>query len=857
MAVRIAAANSAWKTAATWGIADTTVVLNSEANSTTLTTSYVESSAGTPGAITIDAILVKIASVAASPSGTMSVRLAAAGVTVPGTETTVNVSDLPSCTATSGSTTPVDTAEGGWFMFKLAAPVLLLVATAYTVSAKTSASSQVNLWRDSTAGNWSRLLRTTTTGAPAAGDDQIVIGEWTAAATMTARTVTVDETATTDYGSNTTTQVTPSLAVGKGGTVSFGTSGSTNYNLRQSGHVVLYNGGTVNIGSSGAEIPRGSTAVLQFDCTADGDFGIVARNGSTLNTAGLSYTSGKNIVQCKLTVDAAAAATALTVDTDTGWPNGSDVFLTPTDATGSHFEKRTLNADATSTGLSLSSGLTNAHSGTSPTQGEIGLLTRPVNITAVTANVVTFVFVGRTAVANLSWTRGRYLSTNATGKRGFDVNTTTGSFTMDRCSIDDADSAWVYMTGSAFSNVSITNTMMYNFGVNNAGNSGGLTTSTATSGTWTVDHCLICGAATGGFIIVQLADIGGTFTNSSVSGGSGTSTACVGLTETGGVIGTFDNLIIHSTGNGGGIGINASDITGNISNSSIWRGPTGNNYGIWIQGHQRVGAIKFTNVTMFGNAKNVGIAGVYTDLIFDSCTLNGDTTFSTSAGFYIIGGVISGAATGRVRIISCTTSQVSGIKTAMAADFDFQSTAVGIQFLSDKSTFGSTALYTNITALPTQTPFLTAQNFGNVANDNRSYFANGTSTAGLVKSNSSTVYSTNPLSQEAQPASASIKLPLKSIKIAVKSGKTITPTVQVRKNSGYNGNAPRLILKRQDSMGVTADTVLQTFSASADTWQALTGTTPAAPQDGVFEFLVDCDGTAGSAFEGDVTAVAA
>jgi hypothetical protein len=82
-------------------------------------------------------------------------------------------------------------------------------------------------------------------------------------------------------------------------------------------------------------------------------------------------------------------------------------------------------------------------------------------------------------------------------------------------------------------------------------------------------------------------------------------------------------------------------------------------------------------------------------------------------------------------------------------------------------------------------------------------------------------------------------------------------TVQVQKNGTYNGAAPRLILKRQDSMGVTSDTVKATFSASANTWQAQVGSSPTAPQDGVYEFIIDCDGTAGSVFVGDTSATVA
>jgi hypothetical protein len=63
----------------------------------------------------------------------------------------------------------------------------------------------------------------------------------------------------------------------------------------------------------------------------------------------------------------------------------------------------------------------------------------------------------------------------------------------------------------------------------------------------------------------------------------------------------------------------------------------------------------------------------------------------------------------------------------------------------------------------------------------------------------------------------------------------------VQKNASYSGNAPRLVLRRQDSMGVTADTVLATFAGSSGTWVNMVGNSPAAPQDGIFEFYIDCD----------------
>jgi hypothetical protein len=59
---------------------------------------------------------------------------------------------------------------------------------------------------------------------------------------------------------------------------------------------------------------------------------------------------------------------------------------------------------------------------------------------------------------------------------------------------------------------------------------------------------------------------------------------------------------------------------------------------------------------------------------------------------------------------------------------------------------------------------------------------------------------------------------------------------------GYQGAQPRLIVRRNDAIGITADTVLATASAAYGTWEHLSGTTAAATDDGVIELVVDCDG---------------
>ena len=837
MAVLAAAANGNLTSSSTWGLVDSTTYNNSESANTALTTSFVESTGATTGIETVDGLAVKIASRSASPSGTMTVHLAIAGVEVTGSAVTVNVSDLPTCTATSGTTTPVDTAEGGWFFFKFSSPLTLAGATSYTVGAKTSSGSQVNLW-SSSGTNWSRYLRTTTNQAPTTGDDIIITGEWTAAATVTARTVTMDQTAATDYGNNTTTQVTPSLAICNNGSLVWGTSASTNYILRQSGYVIIYNGGTYTQGISGTEIPRTSTATLQMDCAADGDFGIVTRKGSTLNMYGLSRTSGKNVVQTKLNADAAASATSLTLVDDTGWLSGDVVCLAPTTRTGSQFESKAATGNATSTTIAVNA-LTNAHSGTSPTQAEVGLLTRNNVMKGVTANVVTFLFVGSTAAISISWTEFQYISTAATGKGGIEITTTTGSCTVDSCSIHDTDSCPFRCTAASGNGFTVTNTICYNINIVN----GGFNITAATSNTsWTIDHCMFCGGTNNN--LVTLGDIGGTFTNCSVSGCANSGLAMSEANS----MGTFSGLQVHSNSNQGIIWSATPTGTNTFTTTDIWRQGSA---GQILPGTGSGQTLNFTSCNFFGNSTvniRMSTAGSY---IFANCTFNGDSTFSTPTGLDI-----NGAGSGVVQLYSCSFSVVSGIKTQQTQDINFGNNTMFQIVNSDDCIFNGTAVYAspNSLAFPVGTAVLTAQNFGQTANDNRSYFPNGTATMGVVQSDSGTVHGTDPLSEKLTPASASVKLRTGPKYVAVDSGSTSTFSIFVQKNGSYNGNAPRLLLLRQDSMGITADTVCATFSAGANTWQQLTYTTPTAPQNGVWQFVIDCDGTAGAIFVGDPAA---
>lgn len=851
MATHVASANGNFTATTTWNDAVTasTCFLNSETGNTAVTTSYVESSAMTPGAVTIDGIAVKIASRAASPTGTISVRLAQGGVTVAGTETTVNVSDLPTCTATSGSTTPVLTAEGGWFLFKFTG-VLLAAATAYTVSVKTSSSSQVNLWRDSTAANWSRILRlSTNTSAVSAGDDFIITGEWTAAATVTARTVTMDSTAATDYGNNAKTQVTPALAICNNGTLSCGTSASTNYILQLSGYAVVYNGGTLNFGSSGSEIPRTSTATLQFDCDiAAGDFGLIGRNGHTINCAGLSRSSGANFSWTKLTADLSAAGTSATTADSTGWKSGDVIAFAATNrpTSGSattQAETATLGSDASGTTLSFPA-VTNAHSGTSPTQAEVILLTRNVVIKAVTSNKQAFVVCGTSGTATFSWVEFNAIGVAATLKNGVTCAMTTGTMTCSYCSSHDGARGFTTQdAASSWNNFTVTYCVTW------ATSANGISITPTSATNWSVDHCVVM-KNTGTSHSIILGDVGGTFTDNVSTSSCNLGNDAIVIQESGATLGTFARNTAHSNA-GLNVSITATSLSGTLESFTAYYGAfTTTTGGFRFTGQSGGLILTVSNPIAFGNNTcNYLLDGTFSSgsIIFSNPLSASTSGAATTDGLKFITGTLALG----IYVYSGNFSTVTGIYTAHTNDVDITVASTTAQIWLDNTILAGTNAVAGASNLTYPLSFIHSQRQDQTNAKHRSYYTQGT-----ILSNSTTFHTAAP-SEEMQPSSASTKLISGSSIVACASGKTCTPTVYVRKNGTYNGNAPRLIVKRQDSMGVTSDTVLDTLSVGADTWEALTGTTVAATEDGAFEFVVDCDGTAGSVFVDDITAVTA
>lgn len=799
-------------TAGTWGLCNATAESDDQAVASNSTTSYVQSAAFTPGAITIDGMCIKVQSRSAAATGTITVELYnnTLAAAVAGTAVTINVSDIPVCDATDD--------QGGWIYFKFAAPVLLLAANAYKLQVKTSSNGSVALYRTATGGDWNRQLVTTTTQAPAAGDKLIVIGEKTGAGTSNSFTVTMNETATTNYGTGSTTV--PSLCIGHDATLSYGTTAATNYALRVNGIVAQYAGSTFNIGTVGTPIPRDSTAVLETSVASVGGGGVDIRGG-TFNAQGLSRTSGKNIDRCYLNTDEAAAQTVLGVNADTGWLNGDEIAIASTTRTAAQHEKRTLSGDAGATSMTVSAGLTNAHDGTVE-PAEVLLLTRNIKIRSTSATNVGYIRIRKTAVVDFDWVEFQYVGANSTGKRGVEIETTAaggGSVAMNNCVVRDSLLSGFYYIGTA--NINLTDCATYACvtGVNGASN-------TSITNTVVIDNMWAIGGTTG----FSALTVNMVVTDSRGVSNSGTGFSWYDINNMVST-GTFSNLYARSNNTNFSPTIIAPVVLSNLTSRRA------NQYGLSFNGAY---AFLVDTISITGS----GIANIYHSATTSNNVTIRNGTFAGESGYTTAFGISAGT-TGCIGIIfeDCTFGVVSGVNLAHT---NSDITCVNVN--------GDILLRNCILASTTE-----VGSQSSMAVYNRIISEKHDQTAGALKiftrygtiTRDTTIYGASSPSYRLTPNNASFKLQHVILPAAVESGNTATVSVDVRESvvgdgTDYNGARIRLGVRRNTLAGITSDTILATATASSEgAFETLTGTTAAVSGDCVLQFYIDCDGTTG------------
>ncbi len=826
MATLISSATGNLTASGTWKLTDPTAELDSEAANTVLTTSYVASSAFTPGAIEIDAIAVKVASRAASPSGTMTVELynSSGAASVAGTEVVINVSDVNvGDTAANGGC--------GWYVFAFAAPVTLIDATNYQVRAKTSASTQVNLFSSATS-NWSRQLRTTTNQAPADADVLIISGQFTAAATSSTYTVTMDELETTEYDPTIDFGV---ITVNNKSILTYGVTASTNYYLKVSGDLDVYGGGIFRMGTSGSPMPSTSRGTLIFDSASVAQFGLYLNSGATMESFGNALTRNWTT----LAADASASATSLTVAHTTNWLDTDNLGFASTTVTVSQAETKALTANASGTTLTVAA-LTNAHGGNASTgvRGHIVNLTRNVKIYGTTQTNTGFVVVRAGATVSFSHTEFRYLGSSTATKYGINAWTTasSGSLALNGCS------HWQYHTGawsfnidsSSAGNITIDNGVSFDCGTYTyICNQSALSTIT----NMYINDFVGIKAVTNVFYFagaaaIPLDDIvaNACSTGMRISQDNGAYAAA-----------DVDGLELYSC-SGSGLDLGGLSPYGTIQNLILWR----NTYGAFLKAHYADvdGTLFIDNGTWFSNT-NAHILLNANEIrsgrtLFNNHTFNAGTTTVTPKAVLFTGSYYFG-----LEFQNCTFGVTQSHTTA---DIDLSQNIAPVIF--NNCTMAST------TEVATQTgtsgvssvygfPGVASINHDQTAGNHKTWKKYGTLTT------DTTIYNTASPSERITPNNATYKVTSGRKFFAVNSGQTATVTVYVRESvvgdgTDYNGSRIRLILRANAGLGITVDTVLDTATVSSEgAWEQLSGAVPSASSDGIWELYLDCNGTTG------------
>lgn len=837
-------------TGTNWANVSTTGLLDSEGGSTTLTTSNQDSATFVLEANQIDGIAIKLATRAAAPTGTVTITLRNSTTATNIWSITLNQSDFNGATTTDN--------EGGWYFINGGAPHTPNGTDSYLIRlTESSATNTLAFYTNGTTANWSRMVRRTNAVAPAAGDVLHIIGEWTAAATKTDRTITMDSTATTAYGAGTTGangQKFPGLGISKGGSLTYAITASTNFVLRLNGSLTVWSGGTFNCGTIGSEMPRTSTAVLEFSCAADNDFGIFIRNLANFNAQGLSRTSGKNVVWTLLTADASAAATSVTVADDTGWLNGDAVAIGSTSLTVGDSQEVTLGADATSTTLPTITALSAAHKGAvaTLTQAEVILLTRNVKIRATNASFGFAFDVGKTALTDLDWVEIQYGS-NSGGGSSILLRQTTGTFTCSWCSFRNMRGGCFVqnqnsMTGGT---VLIEHAVMWS----TAGNNTIQQTNVGTNGgSWTLNDIVLMNNASGNVALLLADPYGGsttvypTVTNIRVIANSADGISFTAARDwfaaPAAALGPFT---VHScAGGGNGVLISSNQRNMVINGITCWRNPGAgfrtNSSTVIFSGFDITSALFYGNAS--GGFQNAG-SNIWQGRIRDFKSY-GDTAQAQSYGILLGSSQISFV---DLRIDKGDFGTATGVwVTHSSADISVQSARTLVRAVINNTKLSSgTPLQFTYAGQAEYGSYFSFERYQQTATNHKTITLEGTLAYETTTVDVSPSLKMTPI-LAARKLKSNGGIPGRGFLVPVLNGVAPTVSLKVQKDGSYTGNAPRLIALANPAIGITADTVLATFSAGSGTWQTLSGALPSPTDDGVAEIIVDCDGTAGNIF---------
>lgn len=802
-----------------FGVADATAngTLDSEAGTTAVTTSQLNSATFSPTAGTvIDAVAIKIATIGTSASGTFTVHLRNTTDSTNVASVTVNCTDLQY--QTLNATSP------GWAVFKFSSPYTTVSGKSYAIGLVSSVTSQITCYTNGTANNWSRMYRTTTTQCPKVADSIVVTGEHTGAGTYNAIDITGNNLEPIIWGSSSTSVVT-SIAIGSRGKIKAPTSGGRNFFFGLTGQatttpnsgLAIGNGGVLEIGTPSSPMDADTTFSIPLLVNTNVDTGVLLYNGGSIITGDAEKTRFTY-----LTADASAGATSITVNDATGWRVGDEIVPVSSTRTYSQTEKRTITSVSGNTiGVSA---LTNAHSGTAPTQCYVMNISRNGKIYGSSASLQGYVVFNQyPKELNIDGLELYWMGSGTTNKRGLDyqvINTQAGTANVKGVSTHDfiVTSSYGLLTGSSMNNTLFEDFMTYNV-------SAGCVVGATSGIDYTFNNIYACTLSSG--VGVTLSDLGGTYSGNIYSSCAQSNNisfaeAIAGYKE-------FGTVISHSSTASGMLMTSGGLRDIKFAGVKSWRnGGTG----ITLSGQHN---IDLGVVEVFGNTTdNILLSGACSDITIRGGYSNGDTTFSTTNGIRFS----SQANQKGFKIMNFDMSTSTGIRTAHTNDINI-ATVVGVTIDMVYCKMGASVEVATPTNM-SDASYISSQDHDQSAGSHKMWTSNA-------------IWYSDSDSWKVVPSSAT-----KKTKVIVPwqreigSGATRTISADIRcsvsgDGAAYNGTRPRLVLLQNNSIGITDDTVLDTATASSDgAYETLTGTSPSASQKGGVEAIIDnISGTTG------------
>ena len=672
------------------------------------------------------------------------------------------------------------------------------------------------------------------------------------------------------------------------GTLNFPLTSSKTLTLNGSAGLQITSDGTLNIGTSSASIPLSTTHTIVLSNTQ-----IDVHNGGNLNVYGYPKLFVTNLVSDY----AAGTNTFTTTDPISSiWNVGDTLTFKPNLTSRTSFDTLTIASFTGANTLSTTSNSLFFHTGSATYANIAGVynLNRNVKIQGLNSTARGTIRTIDEAKTSVNYAQLSNFGINATNKTGFVLgNNSSGITTLSSIVINSDNNSTVNnitpLTGRTFQNVNIINNII------NKANTIVLSSLNISNVNISNNYILSSGG-----IALQISNSNGSInmSNNTTIGSLSYGTYLFNNTLTGTygannfnssaqgmyIVGTNTGIIVGGGLNSAKEGVYVDASTSNLSgltfqnilannNSSVGFKVSGNSLNYSSPVTLNVNGLTASSNNTYG-VEAYNIKGNLSSLTINN-NLGGGIRTSIGHGYITFDGLSSTTSGTCLNILSAYNYYDTTIKNSYLSSNSIclilDSTRFGKFSIENSTLSSSTPIQLNTTRNLLEGSYLFNNNYmgnisfvdltkyqanvyknlgfafmshNNLSGNHFSYIPGGTKVRDTVVYDPST---TDDVSERLTPITFNTKLRSSSKFVAINSGDLTNIRVNVLVVSSYNGNPPRLILKRNPSAGVYSDMVLKSYDMTLgyNEFFELVGTSPYVIDNSILEFYVDCDGTSG------------